>query len=144
MKSGMTFQPPFDVWSFVRGVVIQDQMNFQLAGYLPIDCLQKLDPLLVTVPLRAMGKYFAFQVIQGGEERQSAMTVVIMRAGGYVPLPQREARLTPFQCLALAFLVATEHDRLLGRSQIQPNNIPELLFELLIIGQFERAGLVRF
>jgi len=57
----------------MRGVVIQDQMNLQLARYLPIDRPEKLDPLLMSVSRRAMGEDFAFQIIQGGEQCQRAM-----------------------------------------------------------------------
>lgn len=66
-----------------------------------------------------------------------------MRSCSQVPLAQGKTRLASFQRLALAFLITTQHDGLLRRRQIQADNVPELLLELPVIGQFERASLVR-
>src|SRR5439155_5587122 len=96
------------------------------------------------VPLRAVGKNFALQIMQGGKESQCAVAIVIVRACGHVPLAQGKTWLAPFQRLALAFLIATQHDRLLRWRQIQTDNVPEFLLELPVVGQFERARLVGF
>ena len=58
-----------------------------------------------------------------------------MRARGDVSLAQGQTRLASFQRLALAFLIATQDDRLLRRGQIQTDNVPELLLELLVVGK---------
>src|SRR5258706_5137271 len=97
----------------------------------------------MSVPLRAVGKNFALQIVQGGKQRQCAVAIVIVRARGHVPLAQGKTRLASFQRLALAFLITTQHDGLLRRRQIQADNVPELLLELPVVGQFERASLVR-
>src|SRR5258706_163731 len=97
----------------------------------------------MSVPLRAVGKNFALQIVQGGKQRQCAVAIVIVRARGHVPLAQGKTRLASFQRLALAFLITTQHDGLLRRRQIQADNVPELLLELPVVGQFEGASLVR-
>jgi hypothetical protein len=51
--------------------------------------------------------------------------------------PQRQSGLYPFKRLTLALLIAAEHQRTVGRIQIQPDDIPELLLELRIAGDFE-------
>src|SRR5258705_3358603 len=136
MKTRMPFQPAFDLRRLVRGVIVQDQMNLQVGGDLVINRFEKLDPLLMPMPLRAMGKNFTLQIIQGGKQSQCAMTIVIVGARGDVSLAQRQTGLASFQRLALAFLIAAQYDRLLWRWQKQTDNIPKLLLELLIVGQF--------
>src|ERR1043165_1175554 len=66
-----------------------------------------------------------------------------MRARSHLSLPQRQTRLTAFQGLALALFIAAQHNSLLRRSQIEADNVPKLLLELLVVGQLEGAGLVR-
>jgi hypothetical protein len=73
VKTRMTFQPPFDLRSFVRGVIVQDQVNLQFGRNLRIDRLKELDPFLVPVPLRAMGQYFSLQIIQGRKQCQGSI-----------------------------------------------------------------------
>ena len=98
------------------GVIVQDQMDLQAGGNLLINRLEKLDPLLlITMPLRAVGQHFALQIIQSGKQCQGAVPIVIMRARGDAALAQGQTRLASFQRLALAFLIATQYDRLLRR-----------------------------
>jgi len=58
----------------------------------------------------------AAQVIERGEQSDRAMPIVIVRLSLDMPGAQRQARLGAFQCLALAFLIAAKHQRLVGRS----------------------------
>ncbi len=43
--------------------------------------------------------------------------------------------------LARGLLIATERDRFLGRVQIEPDHVPELALELLVVGQLQRLNL---
>jgi hypothetical protein len=59
VKPGMLFQPAFDVWSLVRGVVVQNQVNVQFSGDFLIDRLEELNPFLMAVALSAMSENLA-------------------------------------------------------------------------------------
>src|SRR6266478_2321475 len=54
-----------------------------------------------------------------------------------------QARLRALERLALRFLVAAQHQRLLRWVEIKPDHVPELLFKLLVVRQFEGAREVR-
>ena len=69
----------------------------------------------MAVALRAVSENFAFQIIQSREQCQCAVAIVIMRTRGHVSLAQGQTRLTSFERLALALLITTQHDGLLGR-----------------------------
>ena len=67
------------------------------------------------------------------------MLHVIVGLGANVADPQRQTRLRALQCLALRFLVAAQHQRLVRRVEIQPDDVPELLFKARVVRQFEGA-----
>src|SRR5580704_13992755 len=90
------------------------------------------------------GDNLAFQITQSGKERDGAVADVIMGLGASISLPQRKRALCALQCLARTLLVATEHQSTLGRIQVEPDDVPELLFKVRIIGDlksFQPMGL---
>ncbi len=50
---------------------------------------------------------------------------------------QRQAEMGALKVLSLALFIAAEHHRLVGWTQVKPYHIPEFLFKVWIIGQFE-------
>ena len=56
---------------------------------------------------------------------------------------QRQARLGPLQCLALALFVATKHQRAVGWIEIESDHIPELRLKILVIRDLESPRDVR-
>lgn len=54
-----------------------------------------------------------------------------------------QARLGALQRLALRFLVAAQHQRLVRRVEMKPDHVPELLFETLVARQLEGAREMR-
>ena len=86
----------------------------------------------------------AIQSAQGGKERRGAVAHIVMSARANVPQAQGQTGLGAFQRLTLAFLIAAEHQRPLGRVQIQADDIPELRRKLRILGQLEGSHPVRF
>src|SRR5271166_846885 len=79
----------------------------------------------------------ALQITQSCEERDGAVANIIMGLGASVTLLQRKRALCALQCLALTLLVATEHQSTLGRIQVEPDDVPELLFKVRIIGDLK-------
>jgi hypothetical protein len=65
------------------------------------------------------------------------------RAGtGYIGLLSSvaDARIVPRIGLDLGFLVHAQHDRLVRRAEIQPDDVAELCLELRVGGELERLG----
>ena len=84
------------------------------------------------------------KIIQRGEQGNGAVADIIVRMRADMPDSQRQSRLRALEGLNLAFFIATEHQCLIRRIQIQPNDVPKFLFEVWIVGQFEGACQVRF
>ena len=71
------------------------------------------------------------------------MADVIVRHRARALRRQRQAQLCAFERLALAFLVAAQHQRLLGWIEIEPDHVPELLLERRIVRQLEGLQTMR-
>src|SRR5580704_15949274 len=79
----------------------------------------------------------ALQITQRGKKRDGAVADIIMCLGASVALFQRKGALGALQSLALTFLVAAEHQSPLGRIQIEPDDVPEFLLKVRIIGDLK-------
>ena len=102
-----------------------------------MDSLEERQPFLVRVFRGRRAQDPAVEVVHCGKQRDRAMPDIVVGAGADMADAQRQAGLGPLQGLALAFLVATEHQRPVGRVQVQTNDIPELGLEIGVAGQFE-------
>src|SRR5260370_32628975 len=65
------------------------------------------------------------------------MANIIMGLCATVTLLQRKRALCALQCLALTLLIATEHQSTLRRIQVEPDDVPEFLFKVRIIGDLK-------
>lgn len=85
----------------------------------------------------------ALQIIQGGEQRNRSVAIVVMGLRSNVADPERHSGLGPLQGLTLALLIAAQHQCLIGRIEVQADHVPELLLEFRIAGDLECAHQVR-
>lgn len=138
------FKPSLHFRVFVGSVIIHDQMQLKMLGRFAIDLFEKLQPLLMPVLSLDAADQASLKIIQCSDQGDRAVADIVMRLRTDMSDPQRQTRLRALQGLNLAFLIAAEHQRLVWRVEIQPDNIPKLLFKMRIIGQFEGAGQVRF
>ena len=60
-----------------------------------------------------------------------------MSLGANVPHAQGQSRLSPLQRLTLALLITAQNQRLFGRIQVKPDDIPELGFKVRVIGELK-------
>jgi len=123
----MLGEPGLNVGVLVGGVVIDDQMQLQVLGRLAVDQTQKLQPLLVAMPLLAQRDDRAVEGVERSEEGRCAVPLVVVRHGAGAPALHRQARLGAVERLDLALLVAAEHDGVLGRVEVKPHDIDQRL-----------------
>ena len=143
----MTLVAPFDptlyLRVFVGGVVVDDEVEGQSGGRLFFEVFDEVQPFLVGVAPGSLAEYFSVQITQRREERDGAVTDIVMGAGSHPVWPQRQPWLGPLQRLALAFFVATEHQGALGWIEIEPDHVPEPRLEILVVGNLEGPRDVR-
>ena len=81
--------------------------------------------------------------VERRKQRGRAVPNVIMRLLGGNPRTHRQQRPGPIQRLHLAFLIETQHQRMVRRIQIQPDNVADFLDKLRVGRQFERIDAMR-
>ena len=128
---------------FVGGVVVDDEVEGETDGCLFFEVLDEVQPFLVGVALGSLAEYFPVQIAQRREERDGAVTDIVMGACPDPVRPQGQARLGSLQGLALAFFIATEHQCTLGRIEIESDHVPEFRLEILVVGNLEGSRDVR-
>lgn len=133
MEALMFRQPSLHLGMLVRRIVIHDQMQLEVLGGFLVDFLEESQPLLMAVLALDATDQFALEIIQRREQRDRAVAGVIMGFCLDMTDPQRQPGLCALQGLHLTFFVAAEHQRLVGRGQIQPDDIPEFFLELRVV-----------
>jgi hypothetical protein len=81
--------------------------------------------------------------VERGKQRRGAVPDVIMRAAFGLDGPHRQQGRRAVEGLDVALLVDAQYQRAVGRVQIQPHDVADLLDEEGILRQLERLGSVR-
>src|SRR6266498_6076190 len=129
-------QPRPDDRMFVRAVVVTDQMDLP-APVLSVEDLQEGQELLVRVPAEASFGDRAGGHLQSSEQTRGAVPDVVMRHSGWKARTDRQDRLGPVQRLNLRLLVDAEHQCLLRRVQIEPDDVGHLPIKLRVRTELE-------
>jgi len=125
MKSRVLLQPLQHFGMLVRGVIVDDQMQVQVGRSTGVNLLEKLDPLLMPMPLHAISDDFPFGQFDCGEQCGRAIAFVIVCERRQSAGEQRQSLPRANQGLNLALLIARENDGVLRWILIQPDQIDQ-------------------
>ena len=125
------------------GVVVDDEVEGQTGGCLFYEVFDEVQPFHVVTTPGSLAEYFPVQITQRREHRDGAVADIVMSACSHPVWTQGQPRLGPLQRLALAFFVATEHQGAVGWIEIEPDHVPELRLEILVVGNLEDPRDVR-
>lgn len=137
MEAGTGGKPASDLRMLVRGVVVDDQMDLEFVGHGGLDVAQELQELLVAMPALALGEDLALSDVQRREQRGRPVSDVVVRDPLDIAQPEREDRLRAIEGLDLTLLVDAQHDRVIRRVEIEPDDIAHLLDKERVGGQLE-------
>ena len=129
MNYGMFSQPAI-ILRFMRVQVIKDDVQFFLR-ILRHDLIHEVQKLAATAAMIMSDFHHAGSHLKSSEESSSAMPLVLVIESPK-SLSVREAKPTlgTLQCLNGRFLVHTDDNRILGRIQVQTNDVSGFLSEL--------------
>jgi len=119
------------------GVVVDDAVDGQLLGRVPVDGFKEGQKLLMAVPLHALADDLPFEHIERGKEGGGAVAFIVVGHGSGASLLHRQAGLRAIQSLDLAFFIEAENQGVLGWVEVEPDHIMELLDEVGIVGELE-------
>src|SRR6202521_4534393 len=139
----MFFQPLHDVGMLVGGIVVDNDMDRLFLGHSGLDEVQKPDELLMAMALHALANNLAFKDIERREQGGNAMALVIMGCGAGAPLLHRQTRLGAIKCLNLALLIDRQDNGVVGRIDVEADDLVQFGRKLRIVGQLELAHPVR-
>ena len=142
-KARVGGQPLANRFVLVGRVVVQDDVQGEVARERTVEVPQELQEFLVPMTAVALAEDLAGQHVQRGEQRRRAMPLVVVGHGTAPAWLHRQARLRAVQGLNLALLVHTKHHGFVRRVQVQPDDVGQLLDERRVFRQLERRDAVR-
>ena len=110
----MAEQPPMHRRGFVRGEVVQHDVDVQRGLDARVDLAQEGDEILGAMPSLAPREDFARRDVQRGEEIERAMAEVVVGPPFGLAEVHRQDRLRALQRLDLRLLVDGEHHRIVA------------------------------
>lgn len=143
MESRIPFEPGFNLFVLMGGVIVADDMDVFSLRNIAADQVEKANPFLVAMLFHAGADDFAAEGIHCGEQRGCAIALVIMGHRLATALLERKPWLSSVQSLDLTFLIAGEDQRVLGRVEIKTDDIFELFLKPLVVGKFETGHPMR-
>jgi hypothetical protein len=143
METRMTQQPTLDGRGFVGGVVVDDQVEREAGRGLVVNRLQELAELHRPMAAMKLPDHSARLEVERGEQVGGAVAQRVGRAPLSLAGTHRQQRLTAIERLALALLVDTQHQRAVGRIEVEPDDIAHLLDEQRVFGKLEPLDSMR-
>ncbi len=139
----MSFEPRHDVGMLVGGVVVDDDMDHLFLGHSGLNEVQKPDELLTAMTLHALANNLALKDIERREQGCDAMALVIVGYGASAPLLHRQPRLGAIKRLNLALLIDRQDNGVVGRIDVEADDLVQFGGKLRIVGQLELTHPVR-
>ena len=127
----------------VSGIIVENDMDGFTLRDLGLDGIQEADELLMAVSLHAAADDLAFQDVESGKERDCSVALIVMGHCSGTPFLQGQAGLGSVQSLNLALFIHREHDGVLRRIDIEPDDVAQRRGELRIVGELELLDLGR-
>ena len=118
-------------------------MHVEVRRHDLVDQVEEAAELLGAVPRRHLRDHLAGGDIERGVEVGGAVADVVVGLPRGHPRHQRQHRRRPVERLDLRLLIDAQHDRGLGRVEVQPDDVAHLVDELRIRGELERLDLMR-
>ena len=135
----MLGEPSLYLLGLVGLVVVADRVDVEVLCDGPIDLFQEADELLGAVTRQALADDLASLDIECRKQRRRAIAFVVVRHRLSTALLHRQAWLCAIERLNLAFLVDAEHNRLVGRVEVEPDDVDHFFSEFWIVGELEWA-----
>jgi hypothetical protein len=143
VKPGMPEQPAMNHRRLVRARIVDDEMDIELCRHGHINRHQEFPKRPRPVALMELTDDFTALGIQGREQRGGPMARVIVRATLDLPGPHRQHGLRPIERLDLGFFVGAQHQRFVGRVEIQAHDVAYFVDKQRVFGELERLAPMR-
>lgn len=143
---GMFLEPSLYHRSLMRSIIIQNDVNFdsRLSDDRSIDFFDEFEELLLSVSSITFAVNLSSCDVQCREKGSCAISYIVMCSSFGLSWRHRQKRLSSIQSLNLALFIDRENDSVLRRTQVQPDDVPNLLHKVRIRRDFEGFAFVGF
>ena len=133
-------EPASNSQMLVCGVIIHDDVHFQVLRHVLLNLPEKAQILLMPVARSTFREHFAVGRVQGGKQCGGSVTPIIVSHSFHITQSQRQHRLGAFQRLNSALLIDAQNHSIFRGIQIQPCGVFVALAEQVIF-RFEGISL---
>ncbi len=138
MEAGPLRQPGPYLGVLVGALVVHNQVDMNVLGDELLDLAQEAQELLVPVAGPALGQNLTGGDVQSGEQGGGAVADVVVGDAFHVAQAHGQQRLGAVESLDLRLLIHAEHHRLIGRVQVETDDVADFLDKEGIRGELER------
>ena len=139
----MADEPALDRRRLVGRGVVEHDVHVEVRRHGGVDQVEEAAELLGAMPRRHLRDHLPGGDVEGGVEVGGAVADVVVCLPRRHPRHQRQHRRRAVERLDLRLLVDAEHDRRLGRIEVEPDDVAHLVDELRIRRELERLDLMR-
>ena len=136
-------QPVVDQLGFVGGRVVEHEVHVEIAWDGRLDLIEEVAELDRTMPACAVADHRPGLDVEGGEQVGRTLATIIVSSALRLAGPHRQHGGRARQRLDLRLLVDAQHHGTMRRSQVQANDVPDLVDEGGIGRELEGVGLVQ-
>lgn len=104
-------------------VVVYYEIGVEFCGDRGVDLLKEVQELLMTMRLSGLCDHLTVGDVERPEQGRRPMPNIIVGDAFRVTQPERQDRLGPFQRLDLGILVDGQHHGIVGRIQVEPDDV---------------------
>lgn len=143
MEARMRLEPALYGRCLVGGIVVDDQVEVETGRGPMIDQLEKAQELSMPVAWHAGPDHLAVQHVESSEQGRGAIALVVVGHGARAALFHWQAGLGAVEGLDLALLIDTEHERLVGGIEVEPDHVLHFGGKVFVAGDFESVDEMR-
>ena len=136
-------EPVADQRGLVRGVVVHDEMDIEIARDGGLDLVEELAKLGGAVAGEAFADHLARRNVERREERDRAVAGIVVAAPCGLTGAYRQHGLAAIERLNLGLLIHTQNDGALRRRDVKADDIAHFGHEVRIGRELERLHPVR-
>jgi hypothetical protein len=123
VKPLVAAQPMLDTRMLVGGAVVDDQMQVQFTGRLPVDAFQEVAEFLMPMQREVVPDDVAIERAQRREQRGVAIAPIVGGHRAAAAASRRQTRLVLVQSLSFAYFIDAHHQRFGERNQVKAGDM---------------------
>src|SRR5216683_4429479 len=143
VEAPMAGEPSLDPRMLVSRVIVDDQMDLEISRNTVVEMVEKSEKLLVPMARFALSDDRTVEHVERRKQGGGAVPIIVVGYPFDIAEAHRQHRLGARQRLDLRLFIHAQHERLVGRIEIEPHYVTHLLDKERVGGKLEALGTMR-